>query len=143
MTQKRENGLTEISILEIKKLSETLQAIPKSGIVLPYKVYYAFTLNLNKLKPFLDAFRETQNKLFEKYGEKDEKKKLKTKPGVLPGSLEVVMSDKEAFDKEYEELGNVKQKITFYKISLKDLDGKEINGFDGIHLINTYLISNP
>jgi hypothetical protein len=158
------NETPEMTVADMLNLSmcmnNVLNNTAREGVSIPSKLGYAFNRNSKIMKPFIDSFNEQKQSLFDKYAEKDENGKLKTKPGVQPNSLEYIIPDdkREAFHKESIELALIKEKINLYKVSIKELeaitakdkDGNIVvvkQGFtmrpsDGSQLIMDYLITD-
>lgn len=85
---------------------------------LPVKVAYAITKNINKINSELKAYNEEKAKLIDKYGEKDEKGKLKVDE---KGNIPLKEEHMEEWNRDIAELLSIENEIDIHMIQLDDL----------------------
>ena len=88
------------------------------------RVCQSIVKNKNKLKEIVDNFDEARQTLAKSLADKDEN----GEPLVENGNY--VIKDKEKLNKEFMELQTIETEIELDKISVDDLEDKEINGAD-------------
>lgn len=101
------------------KLGETLKNYSFKA-----RVCQAIVYNKNKLKEIADNFEEARQTLVKSLADKDENGE------ALVEGNNYVISNKEKLNKEFMELQEVETEIEFDKISVDELEDKEINGAD-------------
>jgi hypothetical protein len=102
-----------IKLGELKEIVNGLNQI--MGEKLPVKTAWAFTKLAKTIQSEVKAYEENRMKLIETYGKKDDKGKI-----ILENN-QYAIEDKEAFGKEFFELGNIEIEINFTPVSLGDL----------------------
>lgn len=88
------------------------------------RVCQAIVKNKNKLKAIVETFDEARQTLVKSLADKNEN----GEPLVENGNY--VIKDREQLNKEFMELQIIETEIEFDKISVDDLEDKEINGAD-------------
>lgn len=91
---------------------------------LPVKVAYAITKNINKINSDLKAYNEEKAKLIDKYGEKDEKGKLKVDE---KGNIPLKEEHMEEWNRDIAELLSIENEIDIHMINLDDLLNSNCN----------------
>ena len=88
------------------------------------KVCQSIVKNKNKLKEIVDNFDEARQTLVKSLADKDENGE------PLVEGNNYVINDREKLNREFIELQEIETDVEFDKISVDDLEDKEINGAD-------------
>jgi hypothetical protein len=99
-----------MKIIEIINNTENINQLLQ--MELPVKVSYRINRIVNKLSPEIKIFNYSVSKLLQKYGKEDTERK---------GNYTIKKENVEAFNKEFEEIGNTEIKLDFEKIKVEDL----------------------
>jgi hypothetical protein len=98
-------------------LVNSVQVLRKlNNAELPVKVSYKLAKNIKSIEKELNIYEEEKQKLINKYGEKDEEGKLKTKED---GSINI--TDTENWNKDIKELLDIEAEINIEKINIDEL----------------------
>lgn len=102
------------------KLVNSIEVLSKlTNKELPIKFSYALSKNIIKINRELEAYNKERQKLIEKYGEKDEQGKIKTKED---GSVNI--KDVENWNRDFKELLEIENDID---INVIDLDSVSVD----------------
>lgn len=88
------------------------------------RVCQSIVKNKNKLKEIVDNFDEARQTLVKSLADKDENGE------PLVEGNNYVINDREKLNREFMELQEIETDVEFDKISVDDLEDKEINGAD-------------
>ena len=98
-------------------LVNSVQVLRKlNNAELPVRVSYKLAKNIKNIDKELKIYEEEKQKLINKYGEKDEEGKLKTKED---GSINI--TDTENWNKDIKELLEIEAEINIEKINIDEL----------------------
>ena len=98
-------------------LVNSVQVLRKlNNAELPVRVSYKLAKNIKSIDKELKIYEEEKQKLINKYGEKDEEGKLKTKED---GSINI--TDTENWNKDIKELLDIEAEINIEKINIDEL----------------------
>lgn len=98
-------------------LLDSVQVLRKlNNAELPVRVSYKLAKNIKNIDKELKIYEEEKQKLINKYGEKDEEGKLKTKED---GSINI--TDTENWNKDIKELLEIEAEINIEKINIDEL----------------------
>ena len=98
-------------------LVNSVQVLSKlNNAELPVKVSYKLAKNIKSIEKELTIYEEEKAKFINKYGEKDEEGKLKTKED---GSINI--TDTENWNKDIKELLDIEAEINIEKINIDEL----------------------
>lgn len=98
-------------------LVNSVQVLSKlNNAELPVRVSYKLAKNIKSIEKELNIYEEEKQKLINKYGEKDEEGKLKTKED---GSINI--TDTENWNKDIKELLEIEAEINVEKINIDEL----------------------
>lgn len=104
--------------LSNEKLVNSIGVLSKlTNMELPIKLSYAFSKNITKIDRELTAYNKERGKLIEKYGEKDEEGKLKTKED---GTINIL--DIESFNSDLKEILEIETEVDIHVIDLEKVD---------------------
>lgn len=104
--------------LSNEKLVNSIGVLSKlTNMELPIKLSYAFSKNITKIDRELTAYNKERQKLIEKYGEKDEEEKLKTKED---GTINIL--DLDSFNKDLKEILEIETEVDIHVIDLDKVD---------------------
>jgi hypothetical protein len=107
--------MIKIKLGEIINIIESLNNILIKEI--PIKTAYMLSKLAQKIEPELKNFQNSNNKLIEKYGQRDENNEIINNNGIVP----IILDKKEDYKKEIEELLNIEIDIDFEPMSIKSL----------------------
>lgn len=93
---------------------------------LPIKLAYAIAVNIEAVKPALEAYNKKREELIGKYAEKDEMSKPATENGNY------IFEDAEGWNKAITELINAEAEVTVTKIPVHVLEKCDEPGFDNL-----------
>lgn len=91
---------------------------------LPVRVGFAINKNLSALNGVAQIYEEERRKILDKYCEKDENGQLLTK------NNEFVISDKEMYASEINDLLNIENDVDIHTISISDLEKCDEDRYD-------------
>ena len=98
-------------------LVNSVQVLRKlNNAELPVRVSYKLAKNIKSIEKELNIYEEEKQKFINKYGEKDEEGKLKTKED---GSINI--TDTENWNKDIKELLDIEAEINIEKINIDEL----------------------
>ena len=98
-------------------LVNSVQVLRKlNNAELPVRVSYKLAKNIKSIEKELNIYEEEKQKFINKYGEKDEEGKLKTKED---GSINI--TDTENWNKDIKELLEIEAEINIEKINIDEL----------------------
>lgn len=121
--------------LNNEKLINSIVVLSKlTNMELNIKVSYAVAKNINKIEKDLEVYNAEKAKLINKYGEKDEEGKLKTRED---GTVNI--EDIENWNKDIKELLSLESEIDIHKINEEDLFKCECNITPGELMLVDYL----
>ena len=104
--------------LSNEKLVNSIGVLNKlTNMELPIKLSYAISKNITKINRELVVYNKERQKLFEKYGEKDEESKLKTKED---GTINIL--DIDSFNKDLKEILEIETEVDIHVIDLEKVD---------------------
>ncbi|MBS5937107.1 hypothetical protein [Clostridium sp.] len=104
--------------LSNEKLVNSIGVLSKlTNMELPIRLSYAFSKNITKIDRELTAYNKERGKLIEKYGEKDEEGKLKTKED---GTINIL--DIESFNIDLKEILEIETEVDIHVIDLEKVD---------------------
>lgn len=104
-----------------------------NNMELPIKISYALSKNISKIDAELTAYNVERQKLIEKYGEKDQEGKLKTKED---GTIDI--TDSENWSKDLKELSEIENEIDINVIDLENIN-TDINITPGELMVIDYM----
>jgi hypothetical protein len=100
---------------------------------LPIKLSYALSKNITKIDRELTVYNKERQKLIEKYGEKDEEGKLKTKED---GTINIL--DIDSFNKDLKEILEIETEVDIHVIDLEKVN-VDINITPGELMVIDYM----
>lgn len=101
-----------------EKLVNSIGVLTKlTNMELPIKLSYAISKNITKIDRELVAYNKEREKLIQKYGEKDEEGKLKTKED---GTINIL--DIESFNKDLKEILDIETEVDINLIDLEKVN---------------------
>lgn len=104
--------------LSNEKLVNSIGVLNKlTNMELPIKLSYAISKNITKINRELVVYNKERQKLIEKYGEKDEESKLKTKED---GTINIL--DINSFNKDLKEILEIETEVDIHLIDLEKVD---------------------
>lgn len=104
--------------LSNEKLVNSIGVLSKlTNMELPIKLSYAISKNITKIDRELVVYNKERQKLIEKYGEKDEESKLKTKED---GTINIL--DIDSFNKDLKEILDIETEVDIHVIDLEKVD---------------------
>lgn len=104
--------------LSNEKLVNSIGVLSKlTNMELPIKLSYAISKNITKIDRELVVYNKERQKLIEKYGEKDEEGKLKTKED---GTINIL--DIDSFNKDMKEILEIETEVDIHVIDLEKVD---------------------
>lgn len=104
--------------LSNEKLVNSIGVLNKlTNMELPIKLSYAISKNITKINRELVVYNKERQKLIEKYGEKDEESKLKTKED---GTINIL--DIDSFNKDLKEILEIETEVDIHVIDLEKVD---------------------
>jgi hypothetical protein len=104
--------------LSNEKLVNSIGVLNKlTNMELPIKLSYAISKNITKINRELVVYNKERQKLIEKYGEKDEESKLKTKED---GTINIL--DIDSFNKDLKEILEIETEVDIHLIDLEKVD---------------------
>lgn len=104
--------------LSNEKLVNSIGVLSKlTNMELPIKLSYAISKNITKINRELVVYNKERQKLIEKYGEKDEESKLKTKED---GTINIL--DIDSFNKDLKEILDIETEVDIHVIDLEKVD---------------------
>ncbi|GAA0817643.1 hypothetical protein [Clostridium tertium] len=104
--------------LSNEKLVNSIGVLSKlTNMELPIKLSYAISKNITKIDRELVVYNKERQKLIEKYGEKDEESKLKTKED---GTINIL--DIDSFNKDLKEILEIETEVDIHLIDLEKVD---------------------
>lgn len=104
--------------LSNEKLVNSIGVLNKlTNMELPIKLSYAISKNITKIDRELVVYNKERQKLIEKYGEKDEESKLKTKED---GTINIL--DIDSFNKDLKEILEIETEVDIHLIDLEKVD---------------------
>lgn len=104
--------------LSNEKLVNSIGVLNKlTNMELPIKLSYAISKNITKINRELVVYNKERQKLIEKYGEKDEESKLKTKED---GTINIL--DIDSFNKDLKEILDIETEVDIHVIDLEKVD---------------------
>ncbi len=104
--------------LSNEKLVNSIGVLNKlTNMELPIKLSYAISKNITKINGELVVYNKERQKLIEKYGEKDEEGKLKTKED---GTINIL--DIDSFNKDLKEILDIETEVDIHVIDLEKVD---------------------
>ena len=104
--------------LSNEKLVNSIGVLSKlTNMELPLKLSYAISKNITKINRELVVYNKERQKLIEKYGEKDEESKLKTKED---GTINIL--DIDSFNKDLKEILDIETEVDIHVIDLEKVD---------------------
>ena len=105
-------------IIKNEKLVNSIGVLSKlTNMELPIRLSYAISKNITKIDRELVAYNKEREKLIEKYGEKDEEGKLKTKED---GTINIL--DIESFNKDLKEILDIETEVDIHVIDLEKVN---------------------
>lgn len=117
-----------------EKLANSINVLSKLiNMELPIKLSYALSKNITKIDRELEAYNKERQKLIEKYGEKDEEGKLKTKED---GTINIL--DIDNFNKDLKEILEIETEVDIHLIDLDKFEA-DINITPGELMIIDYM----
>ena len=120
--------------LSNEKLVNSIGVLSKlTNMELPIKLSYAFSKNITKIDRELTAYNKERQKLIEKYGEKDEEGKLKTKED---GTINIL--DIDSFYKDLKEILEIETEVDIHVIDLENIN-VDINITPGELMVIDYM----
>ena len=120
--------------LSNEKLVNSIGVLSKlTNMELPIKLSYAFSKNITKIDRELTVYNKERQKLIEKYGEKDEEGKLKTKED---GTINIL--DIDSFNKDLKEILEIETEVDIHLIEL-DKVNVDVNITPGELMIVDYM----
>lgn len=120
--------------LSNEKLVNSIGVLSKlNNMELPIKISYALSKNISKIDAELTAYNVERQKLIEKYGEKDQEGKLKTKED---GTIDI--TDSENWSKDLKELSEIENEIDINVIDLENINA-DINITPGELMVIDYM----
>ncbi len=120
--------------LSNEKLVNSIGVLSKlTQMELPIKLSYALSKNITKIDRELTVYNKERQKLIEKYGEKDEEGKLKTKED---GTINIL--DIDSFNKELKEILEIETEVDIHVIDLEKVNA-DINITPGELIIVDYM----
>lgn len=103
--------------LSNKKLVDVIEGIGNIvNMTLPVKVSYAILKNVTKIEKELEIYHKERERLVAKYGEKKESGNLK-----ISEDGKVNIEDVEGWNKEFNELLNIKVDIDIHKFKIDEI----------------------
>ena len=100
------------------KLVNSIEVLSKlTNMELPIKFSYALSKNIIKIDRELEAYNKERQKLIEKYGEKDEQGKIKTKED---GTINIL--DIDSFNKDLKEILEIETEVDIHLIDLESIN---------------------
>lgn len=104
--------------LSNEKLVNSIGVLNKlTNMELPIKLSYAISKNITKINRELVVYNKERQKLIEKYGEKDEESKLKTKED---GTINIL--DIDSFNKDLKEILDIETEVDIHVIDLEKVN---------------------
>ncbi|WP_099346038.1 hypothetical protein [Clostridium tertium] len=120
--------------LSNEKLVNSIGVLSKlTNMELPIKLSYAISKNITKIDRELVVYNKERQKLIEKYGEKDEESKLKTKED---GTINIL--DIDSFNKDLKEILEIETEVDIHLIDLEKVDA-DINITPGEIMLVDYM----
>lgn len=120
--------------LSNEKLANSINVLSKlTNMELPIKFSYALSKNITKIDRELEVYNKERAKLIDKYGEKDEEGKLKTKED---GTINI--TDVENWNKDLKELLEIENEIDIHVIDLDSVNA-DINITPGELMVIGYM----
>lgn len=120
--------------LSNEKLANSIGVLSKlTQMELPIKLSYALSKNITKIDRELTVYNKERQKLIEKYGEKDEEGKLKTKED---GTINIL--DIDSFNKDLKEILEIETEVDIHVIDLEKVNA-DINITPGELIIVDYM----
>ncbi|MPM33360.1 hypothetical protein SDC9_79933 [bioreactor metagenome] len=120
--------------LSNEKLANSINVLTKlTNMELPIKFSYALSKNITKIDRELEVYNKERAKLIDKYGEKDEEGKLKTKED---GTINI--TDVENWNKDLKELLEIENEIDIHVIDLDSVNA-DINITPGELMVIGYM----
>lgn len=120
--------------LSNEKLVNSIGVLSKlTNMELPIKLSYALSKNITKINIELAVYNRERQKLIEKYGEKDEESKLKTKED---GTINIL--DIDSFNKDLKEILEIETEVDIHLIDLEKVDA-DINITPGELMLTDYM----
>lgn len=120
--------------LSNEKLVNSIGVLSKlTNMELPIKLSYAISKNITKVDRELEAYNKERQKLIEKYGEKDEEGKLKTKED---GTINIL--DIESFNSDLKEILEIETEVDIHLIDLDNIN-VDINIAPGELMVIDYM----
>ena len=120
--------------LSNEKLVNSIGVLNKlTNMELPIKLSYAISKNITKINRELVVYNKERQKLIEKYGEKDEESKLKTKED---GTINIL--DIDSFNKDLKEILEIETEVDIHLIDLEKVDA-DINITPGEIMLVDYM----
>ena len=95
---------------------------------LPIKIGYAINRNIIALTEAAEAYNMAREKIIKEYAEKDSKGELVIRDDCY------VFKDKQAFNKDLEELLDIDTEVNLYAISEKDIEKCDDSRYDALTL---------
>lgn len=93
---------------------------------LPIKLAYAIAVNIEAVKPALEAYNKKREELIEKYAKKDEK----NKPAIENGNY--IFEDIDGWNEAITELLDAEAEVTVTKVPVHVLEKCDEPGFDNL-----------
>lgn len=104
--------------LSNEKLVNSIGVLSKlTNMELPIKLSYAISKNITKIDRELVVYNKERQKLIEKYGEKDEESKLKTKED---GTINIL--DIDSFNKDLKDILEIETEVDIHVIDLEKIN---------------------
>ncbi len=120
--------------LSNERLINSIGVLSKlTNMELPIKLSYAFSKNIIKIDRELTVYNKEREKLIEKYGEKDEEGKLKTKED---GTINII--DIDSFNKDLKEILEIETEVDIHVIDLEKINA-DINITPGELMVIDYM----
>lgn len=120
--------------LSNEKLVNSIGVLSKlTQMELPIKLSYALSKNITKIDRELTVYNKERQKLIEKYGEKDEEGKLKTKED---GTINIL--DIDSFNKDLKEILEIETEVDIHVIDLEKVNA-DINITPGELMVIDYM----
>lgn len=104
-----------------------------TNMELPIKLSYALSKNITKIDRELEVYNKERQKLIEKYGEKDNEGKLKTKED---GTINIL--DIDSFNKDLKEILEIETEVDIHLIDLESIN-TDINITPGELMVIDYM----
>lgn len=120
--------------LSNEKLVNSIGVLSKlTTMELPIKLSYALSKNIAKVDRELEVYNKERQKLIEKYREKDEEGKLKTKED---GTINIL--DIDGFNKDVKEILEIENEVDIHAIDIENINS-DINITPGELIIIDYM----